>query len=206
MQPIGLMLASGLALVAARLVIGPWGALATVGFFIVMRGALTLIVGPVLGQTMPHFPLYLAEGIVGRAVAVAFLASRARVDQDRPVTFGARRRHRASAPSGWPPSGAGRTSGSSIRGPPAMFPEGALLGFIMAVAAGTLGGFVGRALTLRGTRSRAAPSWVLPLAAVARDRGGRLRHPDLAGRRRQVGIGRAHRHRAAPERDRRARR
>ena len=164
MQPIGLMLASGVALVAARLVIGPWGALTTVGFFIVMRGALTLIVGPVLGQTMPHFPLYLAEGIVVELVAVAFLA-RGRSITLRPATFGAVAGIAIgtvglAAEWGW-------THIWMIHSWPAsLFPEGALLGFIMAVAAGTLGGFVGRALTLRGTRIAAAPPWVLPLAAA----------------------------------------
>jgi hypothetical protein len=48
-----------------------------------------------------------------------------------------------------------------------MFPEAALLALAMAVAAGAIGGFVGRALTLRGTRLAPAPGWVLPAAAVA---------------------------------------
>ena len=84
---IGLMMASGLALVTARLVIGPWGALATAGFFIIIRGALTLAVGPILGQTMPHFPLYLAEAAVVELVALAFIYRRRPIDTS-PVTFG----------------------------------------------------------------------------------------------------------------------
>jgi hypothetical protein len=47
-----------------------------------------------------------------------------------------------------------------------MFPEALLLALAMAVAAGTVGGFVGRALTLRGTRLAAVPYWTLPAAAV----------------------------------------
>jgi hypothetical protein len=55
-QPILLMLAAGMALVAARIRLGRGGAILSVAFFLLLRGALAIIVGPVLGRTTPHFP------------------------------------------------------------------------------------------------------------------------------------------------------
>src|SRR5215210_2808134 len=88
MHPVGIALASGIALVAARLVIGPMGALVTAGFFILLRGILFVIVGPILGGTEPHFPLYLAEAAVVEVAALAFVR-RGRDIARIPVTFGA---------------------------------------------------------------------------------------------------------------------
>ena len=48
-----------------------------------------------------------------------------------------------------------------------MLPEAAILGFVMAIAAGTVGGFAGRALTVHGTKLAPAPYWALPVAALA---------------------------------------
>ncbi len=164
-HPIGLMLASGVALVTARLIIGPWGALATAAFFIIVRGLLTLLVGPVFGQTVPHLPLYLAEAAAVELVALAFVRSK-RPIADAPVTFGALAGIAIgtiglAAEWGW----------SHVwvvnPWPESMLAEAAVLGFVMAVAAGSLGGFVGRALTLRGAKLPPAPYWALPLAAIA---------------------------------------
>src|SRR5438105_4070566 len=63
-HPTMIMLAAGIALVAARIRLGKGGAIAAVGFFLLFRGALTLIIGPILGRTLLHFPLYLAEAAV----------------------------------------------------------------------------------------------------------------------------------------------
>jgi hypothetical protein len=159
------MLASGLALVSARLAIGPWGALATAGFFLLIRGALTLIVGPILGQTEPHFPLYLAEAICVEAVAFGFARS-GRPVTVRPVSFGALAGLAIgtvglAAEWGWSHVWAYHPWTSS------MLPEAALAGLVMAVAAGTVGGFAGRSLTLHGPRRAAGPYWALPVATLA---------------------------------------
>ena len=55
----------------ARTLIGRGGALAAVAFFLVLRGALALLVGPVLGETVPHFPLYVAEAPARRGARAA---------------------------------------------------------------------------------------------------------------------------------------
>ena len=164
-HPIGLMFASGLALVTARLVVGPWAALGAVGFFIFMRGTLTVIVGPILGQTEPHFPLYLVEGAAVEIVAFLLIRSGTSISA-RPVTFGALAgvaigTFGLAAEWGWTHLWAEHPW------PSVMLPEAAILGFAMAVAAGTIGGFAGRALTLRGTKLAPAPYWALPAAAIA---------------------------------------
>ena len=80
-QPLLIALAAGGALVAARLWVGRGGALGAVLFFLGLRGLVSLLVGPVLGQTTPSLPLYLGE-----AVCVELLAL---VLARRPMLFGA---------------------------------------------------------------------------------------------------------------------
>lgn len=156
-HPILLMLAAGVALVAARIRLGRGGALGAIGIFLLVRGVLALVVGPVLGRTTPHFPLYLVEGIAVELVALRFAAQR------RPLAFGAIAgvaigTFGLAAEWGW----------SHVwvvdPWPGALFPEGAILGFVMAVAAGVLGGFLGGALTPAVARPR-APRWIVPVAA-----------------------------------------
>src|SRR5215208_6114950 len=80
-HPILLMMAAGIGLVAARIAIGRGGALGAALFFIVIRGLLSLWVGPLTGHTTLHFPLYLAEALVVEAVAL-------RVSRERPIRLG----------------------------------------------------------------------------------------------------------------------
>jgi hypothetical protein len=80
-QPMLLMLAAGVGLVLARVYAGPGAALGAAVFFVVLRGLLAVAIGPVLGQTMPHFPLYIAEALVVEAVAL-FVSTR------QPLRFG----------------------------------------------------------------------------------------------------------------------
>jgi hypothetical protein len=82
-QPVLIAVAAGIALVTARIYAGKGAALFSVGFFLVLRGGLALIVGPLLGEVTPHLPLYLAEGLLVEATALA-IAPRA-----RPYVFGA---------------------------------------------------------------------------------------------------------------------
>src|SRR5215211_3632003 len=67
-HPILLMLAAGIGLVAARLFIGKGGALMAVAVYLVIRGLLSLWVGPITGHTALHFPLYIVEALVVEAV------------------------------------------------------------------------------------------------------------------------------------------
>ena len=67
-HPALIALAMGVGLVAAREALGPGAALrATVGF-LVMRGLIALLVGPVFGLSLERFPLYLAGALLVEGV------------------------------------------------------------------------------------------------------------------------------------------
>jgi hypothetical protein len=70
LQPALIALAAGVALVAARVWIGRGGALAAAVFFLVVRGIVSLLVGPVFGETTPSLPLYLGEALAVEAAAL----------------------------------------------------------------------------------------------------------------------------------------
>jgi len=77
LQPLMIAAAAGLALVTARLTLGRGAALAAVAFFLVLRGVITLIVGPVLGEPTPGLPLYLGEAAVVELLGLTALVRRA---------------------------------------------------------------------------------------------------------------------------------
>ncbi|MDP9019952.1 MAG: hypothetical protein M3N25_03975 [Actinomycetota bacterium] len=67
--PLLVAAAGGFALVASRLALGPGGAVGAVVAYLVLRGCVALLVGGVLGHTVPRFPLYLAGAVTVEAVA-----------------------------------------------------------------------------------------------------------------------------------------
>ena len=81
-QPLLIVLAASIALVVARLYAGRGGALVAVAYFWAIRGLVSVLVGPVLGETTPHLPLYLAEALIVEGVAYL-------VAVKRPYLFGA---------------------------------------------------------------------------------------------------------------------
>ena len=156
-HPILVMLAAGVALVMARIRIGRGGALVAVAAYLVIRGIVTLLVGPVFGQTVPHLPLYIVEALLVEAVAL-------RVSTRRPIAFGAL----AGAAIGT--VGLAAEWGWShlwmpFEWPSALLPEAALLGFATAIAAGVIGGAMGRAF--RDDVTRATPRSQRPALAAA---------------------------------------
>jgi hypothetical protein len=164
-QPMLLMLAAGVGLVLARVYAGRGAALGAVAFFIVVRGGLSLLVGPLLGQTMPHFPLYIAEALVVEAVALWVPAT-------RPLRFGL-----------WSGLGIGTVGLAAewawsqvwmpLPWPAALFPEAALLGLAAALAGATIGAWIGAHLAVEqpkrppGLRVAAACSAAVLAALVA---------------------------------------
>ncbi|HEY5942517.1 MAG TPA: hypothetical protein VIT89_06645 [Solirubrobacterales bacterium] len=138
-QPLMLMVAAGVGLVLARMYAGPGAALGAAGFFILLRGGLALLVGPVLGQTLPHFPLYIAEAVVVEAVAL-FVSTR------RPLRFG------LVAGIGIGTIGLAAEWAWShlwmpLPWPEAAFPEAAIVGFAGAIAGATIGAWIGSHLS-----------------------------------------------------------
>src|SRR3954470_4792447 len=157
-QPILLMLAASVGLVAARVKIGRTGALQAVAFFLLVRGLLSIAVGPLLGQSTLHFPLYIAEALIVELVAL-------RIPRERPLTLGVVAgcligTGGVAAEWGW------SHLWMPLPWPSSMLPEAAVLGLAAALAGGVLGGFVGRALTAGSLPRQAAPRFLLPAAAV----------------------------------------
>src|SRR4051794_41584861 len=64
----------------ARVWIGRGGALGAVAWSLLIRGAVCLIVGPILGRTYPAMPLYVPEALLVEAIAFALIR--------RPLVFG----------------------------------------------------------------------------------------------------------------------
>jgi hypothetical protein len=158
-QPIMLMLAAGCGLVAARIYLGRFGALQAVGFYLFVRGLLTLTIGPVFGLSTLHFPLYLPEAVLVELVALA-------ISPRRPITLGAVSglligTVGLAAEWGW------SHVWMPLPWPGSLLGQALALGLAAALAAGVLGGYVGRALTSeRGVGAQRGPRWLLPLAAA----------------------------------------
>jgi hypothetical protein len=163
LQPTLIMLAAGIALVTARIRFGPGGAVAALLVYVAIRGTLALLVGVAFGEIVPHFPPYVVEALLVEAVALAWLRG----------TPAARR-----------PIGLGALSGIAIGTvglaaewgwshvwvvnpwPGSLFPEGAIAGFLAALAGGVIGGFVGRALTPGVIPDERPPRFAVPAAAA----------------------------------------
>ena len=157
-HPILLAIAAGVALVAARIRLGRGGAIMAALFFIALRGLLTLLVGPVLGEIEPHFPLYLVEAICVELVAL-------RWDQRRPITMGAIAGVLIGtvgffAEYGWSHVWMVNPWPSSLIG------EALPVTLIAAIGAGILGGAIGRAVTPAAAEEQ-APGWVVALGGAA---------------------------------------
>ena len=71
LQPLLIAVAAGLTLVTARLWLGRGGALAAVGFYVLVRGGVSLVVGPlVLGELWAAIPLYVVEALCVEVAAL----------------------------------------------------------------------------------------------------------------------------------------
>jgi len=154
-HPLLIALGGSLALVTARIRLGRGGALMAVGFFWVVRGALT--VGVVsLGRSTQHIPLYVLEALIVELVVT-------RIGRDRQVTSGAV----AGALIGTV-GFAGAWVWSHLWMPlpwtTDLLPEALVLTAVAGTAGGLLGGFIGRALAPDGIGRQATPRFVGGLA------------------------------------------
>jgi hypothetical protein len=138
-QPVLIAVAAGVALVGARIYAGRGGALFAAGFFLVVRAIVSLLVGPVLGETTPRFPEYVVEAALVELVAMW-------IPPERPYRFGAVAglllgTIGLAAEWGW------SHVWMPIPWPSPLLAEAAVATPIAGVAASLLGGFIGRALT-----------------------------------------------------------
>jgi hypothetical protein len=158
-QPMLIMLAAGAGLVAARVWLGRGAALGAALFFIAVRGTIALLLGPVLGEAVPHFPLYLAEAAIVELVAL-------RVPTAQPVRF-ALVSGALIGTVGLAAEWAWSYVFMPIAWPAELFPEGALIGFAMAIAGAFIGGWIGARLGSDRIPRTLAQRWTGALAAVA---------------------------------------
>ena len=156
-HPILLMLAAGIGLVSARLLIGKGGALLAAVMFIVIRTILTVWVG-VTDHTDLHFPLYIAEALVVEAVAL-------KVNTRRPVVFGAIAGVGIGT-IGLAAEWAWTNVWFTIPWTSALVPEGIVAGVLAGIAAGIIGGFVGGSLRAPDVVRLPEPRWLAPAAAA----------------------------------------
>jgi hypothetical protein len=155
-HPILLAMAAGIALVAARIRLGRGGALKAVVFFLILRGALSLFVGPLLDHTTLHFPLYAGEALLVELVALV-------VSPARQLTFGA-----------WAGAAIGTLGVATewwwshlwmtMSWPAALMPEAALA-LVAGVAGGLTGAYIGRALSPR--EAERAPGFLGAVTGLA---------------------------------------
>lgn len=157
-QPLLIAMAAAIALVAARIRLGRGGTLWAVGFFLAVRGLISLVVSGIFDHVTFHAPLYLGSALVIELVAL-------RIRPERQLTFGA-------------VAGLGvGTIGMSVEAvwshvwmpipwTATMLPEAAIVVIPSAVAAGVVGGFFGRSLTRPGTPRERVPGWLAPAAAL----------------------------------------
>jgi hypothetical protein len=144
--------------VAARVRLGRGGAFAAALFFIGLRGLLSLLVGPIFGETTPHFPLYIVEAGLVELVAL-------RWGRDRPITLGA-----ASGvligTIGFAAEYAWANIVDTIGWPSSLIVEGVICALVAGVAGGIIGGWIGRSVT-PGVAKESVPRWAVPAAGVA---------------------------------------
>ncbi|MTD44592.1 hypothetical protein GKE82_09895 [Conexibacter sp. W3-3-2] len=139
LQPALITVAAGVALVSARVFLGPGAALWAVFYFVLVRGGLALIVGPGLGETTPHFPLYLGSALVVEGVALLVAVRR------DPVRFGAIA-GAAVGTVGLLTEQVWTHVWMTLPWPADMLPETLAVGLVTGIAAGALGGWVGAML------------------------------------------------------------
>src|SRR4051794_9465550 len=147
-QPLLLALAAGMGLVAARVRLGRGGALAAALFFIGLRGGLSVLVGPIFGETTPHFPLYIVEAGLVELVAL-------RWDRNRPIALGAISGVLIGT-IGFAAEYAWANVVDTIGWPPSLILEGVICALVAGVAGGIIGGRGGRGGAPRGGGGDAA--------------------------------------------------
>jgi hypothetical protein len=164
-HPILIAWAAGIALVTARIWGGKGSALIAVAFFIAIRGAVSIFVGPIMGEVTPHFPLYIVEGLLVEGIALA-------ISTRKPIRFGA-----------WCGIAIGTIGFAAeylwshiwmpIPWPPSIMPEGLIWAVVAGVSGGLLGALIGSALgsdrqpfPRRGVKTALAVGFVAIFAMV----------------------------------------
>ena len=173
--PILIMLAAGIGLVATRIWLGRGAALGAVAFFLVIRGLVSVFVGPVMGETTPHFALFIVEALCVEAV---FLA----LPRAKPATLGLAS-GAAIGTFGLAAEWAWSNVWMPIPWSDELLPEGAILGLAAALAGALVGAWLGERLASdelprRRTTRHGALAGALAIFAIV---GFALNKPALEG-------------------------
>ncbi len=142
-HPVLLAFAAGVALTMGRIVAGRGAALGAVAFFVLIRGACTLIIGEGFGEVVQHFPLYLSEALLVEAVALLIAV------REHPYRFGVVA-GLACGTLGVLAEFAWSQVWMPLPWPAHFLGEALALGAVVGVAGGTIGAFIACGLLLRG--------------------------------------------------------
>ena len=134
------------------------GALKAVAFYLVMRALMTVLVGPVLGESTQHFPLYVAEAGLVELAAL-------RLGTDRPLRLGLVA-GALIATVGLAAEWAWSHIWMPIPWSEHMLADAIVLGGAAAVAGGVLGAFIGGALRGRRPAGPIGPAWAAAAASL----------------------------------------
>ncbi|MGI8511434.1 MAG: hypothetical protein ACR2NH_02285 [Solirubrobacteraceae bacterium] len=140
--PVLLAVAASTALVTVRVLAGRGAALGAVAFFLVVKGIIAALVGPLFGETLPHFPLYVAEGVLVEGIALA-MSPAPRPFRFAAVAGGAIGTLGVLAEYGW------SHVWMPFAWPAHILPEAIALSVPVAIAGGVLGAFLASAIRLR---------------------------------------------------------
>jgi len=137
--PMLVMLAATAALVAVRVWSGRGAALGAALFFVAIRGAVAFLVGPVLGEPTPFFHLYLVPALLIELVALVIVSDK------QPLRFGLAC-GAAVGTVGLAAEWAWTHVWMPIPWSLELFPEGAILGFLVALSGAAIGAWAGARL------------------------------------------------------------
>ena len=158
LHPVMLMIAAGCGLVTARIVLGRFGALKAVAFYLLLRVGITAIVDGAFGLSTMHFPLYAVEA--GLVELVAW-----RMGTDRPLRLGVAAGALVGT-VGLAAEWAWSHVWMPIPWPASILPEAAILGLLAALAAGALGAYIGATLRDPDSPPRIGPAWAAGVAGA----------------------------------------
>ena len=158
-QPMLIAAAAALALVAARIFMGRGAALIAAGIAIGLRGAVALIVGPVLDAPINWFPLYLGAAVVVELLALTPLIK-------RPVVLGLVAGLGIATLGLWLES-LWVNSVYHLPWPTSIWPEALAMAVPVAVLTGACGAMVGMVLTGQRLPRRAVSVSLVALTVVA---------------------------------------
>ena len=157
LHPMMVLGAAAVALVAARIFMGRGAAFAAVAGFLVVRGAISLIIGPGLDKPWHMFPLYLVEAGIVELVAL-------RISARRPLALGlvsGALIGTVGLASEWAWSGLFPYPWTD-----GLWPEAVVAGFVFALAGGAIGAWLGSHLMVVDPIRTRALRWSAVAAAV----------------------------------------